>query len=171
MRLFRRGAVGKDGVQTKRHRLTFRLEHLAPVEAGAKTCTVRFSKVAARVQAGDGLALAFGRYDRPTVLEAAAARVEHFDLNAQLEQMREIDAGLDNLTEQEEAEMDAAEEVMKTWTPEDHRNFLLSDGVPVELLDALEAAGGDYNGVLLEAEARNNSVVTCVWWTLSNRSG
>ena len=164
MRSSRRGAVGKDGVRTKRHRLTFKLEHLAPVEAGAKTCTVRFSKVAARVQAGDGLTLAFGRYDRPAVLEAAAARVEHFDLTTQLEQMREIDAGLDNLTEQEEAEMDAAEEIMQGWTPADYRRFYLSDGVPAALLDALDNTGGDFNNLLLEAEVRGSSVCTAIWW-------
>ena len=167
VRLFRRGAVGKDGVRTKRHRLTFRLEHLAPVEAGAKTCTVRFSKVAARVKAGDGLTLAFGRYDRPTVLEAAAARVDRFDLTAQLEQMREIDAELDDLTAQEVADMDAAEEIMQGWTPADYRRFYLSDGVPAALLDALDDAGGDLNDVLLEAEARGLSVCTCLWFTLN----
>ena len=110
------------------------------------------------------VALAFGTYHKPTVLLAAAARVDHFDLTEQLEQMRQVDAELDSLTSKEEAEMDAAEEVMKTWTPEDHRNFLFSDGVPTELLDALDAAGGDYNGLLLEAEARGFSGCTAVWW-------
>lgn len=151
-------------MRTKHHRLTFRLEHLAPVKAGAKTCTVRFSKVAARVQTGDGLTLAFGRYDRPIVLEAAAARVERFDLTAQLEQMREVDAELDDLTAQEVADIDAAEEIIQRWTPADYRRFYLSDGVPAALLDALNDAGGDFNDVLLEADARGLSVCTAVWW-------
>ena len=148
----------------RKHRLTFRQAHLEPVLSGRKTATLRFSRVAARVRPGDRLTFAFGNRMRPEILTAAAARVDHFDLTEQLEQMRRVDAELDSLTEQEEAEMDAAEAVMETWTPEDHRNFLLSDGVPAELLDALDDAGGDYNGLLLEAEVRGLSVCTAVWW-------
>lgn len=155
----------------RKHRLAFRQAHLEPVLSGRKTATIRFSKVAARVKPGDTLTLAFGNRMKPEILTAAAARVDHFDLTEQLEQMRKIDAELDNLTEQEEAEMDAAEVVMETWTPEDHRQFLLSDGVPAELLDALEAAGGDYNGVLLEADDRGLNVCTAVWWQGVRRGG
>lgn len=60
---------------------------------------------------------------------------------------------------------------MKTWTPEDHRQFLLSDGVLAELLDALEAAGGDYDSVLLEADARGRNACTAIWWRGVRRGG
>jgi len=148
----------------RKHRLTFRQVDLEPVLSGRKTATIRFSRVAARVRPGDTLTFAFGNRMRPEILTAAAARVDHSDLTEQLEQMRKVDAELDSLTEQEEAEMDAAAAVMETWTPEDHRTFLRSDGVPAELLDALEAAGGDYNNVLLEADARGLSMCSTVWW-------
>ena len=99
------------------HRLTFPLTSLEPVLSGSKPCTIRFSAVAKRIKVGDTVTLAFGAYHKPTVLLAAAARVDHFDLTEQLEQMRQVDAELDSLTAEEEAEMDAAEEIMQGWTP------------------------------------------------------
>ncbi len=151
-------------MRIKAHRLTFRLEHLEPVLSGSKCCTVRFSRVAARVQRGDDLVLAFGAYHRPTVLQATAAQAVRFDLTAALEDVRQADADLDDLTAQDVADMDAAEEIMNGWTADDYRRFYLSQGVPAALLDALEVAGGDYYDLLLEAEARDAQSCTAVWF-------
>lgn len=125
---------------------------------------MRFSKVAARVQCGDALTLAFGAYHRPTVLKATAAQAVRFDLTAALDDMRQADAELDDLTAQDVAGMDAAEEIMNGWTADDYRRFYLSQGVPAALLNALEIAGGDYNDMLLEAEARDAQSCTAVWF-------
>jgi ASC-1-like (ASCH) protein len=159
-------------VRTKPHRLTFRLEHLAPVEAGAKTCTVRLSaRAAASIQSGDQLALCFGRYQSPTVLEAVAARVVHLDISEDL--MIRYQAEAELFKEGEELDLDALEESLAdflAYTPAQLRSALEADGVSPALFDALEDSGADatgYDDVLDEASEREVATVHLIWWRLS----
>ncbi len=159
-------------VRTKPHRLTFRLEHLAPVEAGAKTCTVRLSqRSGGGISSGDPLALCFGRYQSPTVLEAVAARVEHLDISEDLMIRYQAEAELGELTEA--ADIDALEASLadfNAYTPAQLRAALEQDGVSSALFDALEASGSDargYDDVLDEASEREVAVVHLIWWRLS----
>jgi hypothetical protein len=159
-------------VRTKPHRLTFRLEHLAPVEAGAKTCTVRLSaRAAGSIQSGDPLALCFGRYQSPTVLEAVAARVVHLDISEDL--MIRYQAEAEVLELETAADVDALEESLAdflAYTPAQFRSALEADGVSSALFDALEASGSDargYDDVLDEASEREVATVHLIWWRLS----
>jgi ASC-1-like (ASCH) protein len=159
-------------VRIKAHRLTFRLEHLAPVEAGAKTCTVRLSaRAAASIQSGDQLALCFGAYQSPTVLEAVAARVEHLDISEDL--MIRYEAEAEVLELDDPADVDALEASLadfNAYTPAQFRSALEADGVSSALFDALEDSGADargYDDVLDEASEREVATVHLIWWRLS----
>ena len=159
-------------MRIKPHRLTFRLEHLAPVEAGAKTCTVRLSaRAAGSIRSGDPLALCFGRYQSPTVLEAVAARVVHLDISEDL--MIRYQAEAELFKEGEELDLDALEESLAdflAYTPAQLRSALEADGVSPALFDALEDSGSDatgYDDVLDEASEREVATVHLIWWRLS----
>ncbi len=159
-------------MRIKPHRLTFRLEHLAPVEAGAKTCTVRLSaRAAASIRSGDQLALCFGVYQSPTVLEAVAARVVHLDISEDL--MIRYQAEAELFKEGEELDLDALEESLAdflAYTPAQLREALEADGVSPALFDALEDSGSDatgYDDVLDEASEREVATVHLIWWRLS----
>jgi hypothetical protein len=142
------------------------------VEAGAKTCTVRLSaRAAASIQSGDQLALCFGRYQSPTVLEAVAARVVHLDISEDLMIRYQAEAELGELTDP--ADIDALEESLAdflAYTPAQLRAALEADGVSAALFDALEDSGADatgYDDVLDEASEREVATVHLIWWTLS----
>ena len=125
---------------------------LEDVLSGSKVATIRFSKVAARVQCGDALTLAFGRYDRPTVLEAAAARVETVLLEPEFR--RCLDLPADVLSLKAEYAFYAQPVVP------DHNT-------PAALVEALAASGGDFAALLQEANARDAEHAVCIWWRLT----
>lgn len=154
VRLSRRGAVGKDGVRIKAHRLTFRLDLLEPVLSGSKGCTVRFSKVAARVQCGDGLTLAFGAYHRPVIVAAAAARVETINLEPEIKRAYTLPESVMSLV----AERRFYEQPIRPDAT-----------TPAALVEALAASGGDYEAVLGEAVGRGAESCTAVWFTGARR--
>lgn len=139
-------------VQTKRHRLTFRLELLEPVLSGAKCCTIRFSAVAARVRPGDALVLAFGAYNRPTVLTAAAARVETVLLEPELARAYTLP----------ETVLSLKAEYAFYAQP-----IVPDANTPPELVAALAASGGDFAALLQEANARDAEHAICIWWRLT----
>ena len=133
----------------RKHRLTFRQTHLEAVLSGSKVATIRFSQVAARVRPGDALTLAFGRYDRPVVLTAAAARVESIYLEPELARAYTLPEHVTSLVAErrfyeQPIEPDAA--------------------TPAALLAALAASGGSFESVLAEAVDRDADTCTCVWW-------
>ena len=134
------------------HRLTFRQADLEATLKGTKCCTVRFSQVAARVRCGDLLTLAFGRYDAPVLLTAAAARVETVMLEPELHRCLDLPADVLSLK--------AEYAFYARPVAPDHNT-------PAALLEALAASGGSFESVLNEAVTRDAQSCTCVWWTLS----
>ncbi len=142
------------------------------MEAGAKTCTVRLSaRAAGSIRSGDPLALCFGAYQSPTVLEAVAARVEHLDISEDL--MIRYQAEAEVLELETAADIDALEASLadfNAYTPAQLRAALEQDGVSSALFDALEASGSDargYDDVLDEASEREVATVHLIWWRLS----
>lgn len=153
--MFRRSSTTAYRVtsQARRHRLTFRSQHLAPVESGAKCATLRFTSAAAAARPGDVLVLAFGRYDRPVVLEATVRRAEVIDLEAELVRAFTLPEHVRSLVEERRFYEQPLE-------PDDR--------TPEALLEALrDSGGGDYAAVLAEAAERGVSACTALWWTLT----
>ncbi len=142
------------------------------MEAGAKTCTVRLSqRSGGGINSGDQLALCFGAYQSPTVLEAVAARVVHLDISEDLMIRYQAEAAvleLETAADIEAAAVDAAD--FDAYTPAQYRAALEADGVSSALFDALEDSGADargYDDVLDEASEREVATVHLIWWTLS----
>ncbi len=142
------------------------------MEAGAKTCTVRLSeRSGGGINSGDQLALCFGAYQSPTVLEAVAARVVHLDISEDLMIRYQAEAAvleLETAADIEAAAADAAD--FDAYTPAQYRAALEADGVSSALFDALEDSGADargYDDVLDEASEREVATVHLIWWTLS----
>ncbi len=136
--------------QAKRRRLSFRLEHLEAVRSGRKVATVRFSAAAARIRPGDALTLAFGRRDRPTVLQASAVRSLELDLEPELHRC-----------------FDLAPSVLSSSQRDFYARPLEPDAnTAAALLEALRDSGGDFEAVLLEAAERTVTSCTAVWWSL-----
>ncbi len=138
--------------QVRQHRLTFRTAHLEAVRKGEKCCTVRFSAAAARIREGDRLTLAFGRYDRPTCLESTVRQVVTLDLEDSLERCFTLPEWVQSLA--------------------DERRFYATplgrpDGATEpELVEALQASGGDFESLMLEAAEKGVSTCRAVYWTL-----
>ena len=138
-----------------KHRLTFKLEHLVPVQSGAKRATIRFSAVAARVRLGDALTLAFGRYDAPVLLTAAAARVETVLLEPEMSRCLDLPPDVRTLVDE-----------MAFY----RRPVAPNHDTPAALVEALAASGGDFAALLQEAVTRDAQSCTCVWWRDVHRS-
>lgn len=99
------------------------------------------------------LVLAFGRYDRPTVLEATVRHVEVIDLENDL--VRAFTLPEHVLSLKAEYEFYA-------------RPLEPDDRTPQALLEALRDSGpGDYAAVLCEAAERGVSTCTALWWQLT----
>ncbi|BBL82512.1 hypothetical protein TthAA229_12940 [Thermus thermophilus] len=66
--------------------LRFRGEYLEDVASGRKTCTLRFRRP--KFGPGDRVRLAFGRRDRPTILEAVVREVVELHIPEEVEVAR-----------------------------------------------------------------------------------
>ncbi|WP_093005513.1 ASCH domain-containing protein [Thermus arciformis] len=131
--------------------IRFRGEYLEAVASGRKTCTLRFKRP--KLQPGDRVRLAFGRRDRPTILEAVVREVAELHIPGEVEVVR---VWLEAPTDEE------AERLWETMAAE-------QEGLPSpsygELLDrACQDSGTDLLDLLVDMVYANTDTVWAIWF-------
>jgi len=137
--------------------IRFRQEYLEAVASGKKTCTIRLWKRPPRLKPGDRVRLAFGRRDRPTILEAVVERVEEYHIPEEVEVVRAVmDASSD---EEAERILDAL--------PEEDKGLPSPDWWP-RFAEAMAASGmdpeEDYVDLLVEMAVAGVDTAYAIWF-------
>lgn len=131
--------------------LWFRGEHLEAVASGRKTCTLRFRQP--KLQPGDRVRLAFGRRDRPTILEAVVREVVELHIPEEVEVVRLLlEAPSD---EEAERIMEALAADQEGLPPPDYAE---------DLHRACRDSGTDLMTLLAEMVHTNTDTVWAIWF-------
>lgn len=132
-------------------RLNFPLHSLPAIREGTKTATIRFG-LARLPEPGEPLALAFGRRDKPVVLERVVARAERLDLTELVAAAMEPDLVPDDPDDPDGFHADA-----------DPLAWMEASGY-AHFLAACRASGNDPYEILADCIERQDPAPVVIYW-------